>query len=136
MPKILGLNLIAIIVATVVFFFAGFVIFGVLFSELWMSIENVKVEDAEAAGMGWLAPALLITLMQVVGIGLLLKWRGATSIGEAVQTAILAWLFLAVPITAYDPIYVPHASYMSLVLDSVHLFVGWVGSAVIFSLIK
>ncbi|MEO1014135.1 MAG: DUF1761 domain-containing protein [Pseudomonadota bacterium] len=136
MPRIFGLNLVALLLATFAFFFAGFVIYGVLFSDLWMSIEGVSEEDAAAAGMGWLAPALLITVLQVIGLGLILQWRKAASLGAAVTTAIVAWALIALPLMAYDPIYIPGQSPMSLVIDGAHLFVGWVSSAVILTLLK
>ena len=136
MPKVFGLNPVAVLLGTIVFFMAGFVIYGVLFTELWMSIEGVSEADAEAAGMGWLAPALLITVLQVIAIGFLIKWRGATDLVGAVTTAIIAWALIAVPLMAYDPIYVPGHSPMSLVIDGLHLFVGWVASAIIFALLK
>ncbi len=136
MPKIFDLNPIGVLVASLAFFFAGFVIYGVLFSELWMALEGVTEADAEGAGMGWLAPALVITVMQVIGIGLLLKWRGAETLRDAAWTAFVAWLVLAVPLMAYDPIYNPNASWLSLALDGLHLFVGWVGTAAILTLMK
>jgi len=136
MPRIFDLNLLAIIIGSVVFFFAGFILYGVLFTDLWQEIEGVTAAEVEAAGMGWLLPAFAITVLQVIGIGLLLKWRAVEGIGASVATAATAWLFLAVPLMAYDPIYIPGHSYASLFLDGAHLFVGWVLSAVIYAVIK
>ncbi len=136
MPRIIGLNLLGVVLATFAFFFAGFVIYGVLFTDLWMAIEGVSEADAAGQGMGWLAPALLITVLQVIGLGLILQWRKAASLGAAVTTAVVAWALIALPLMAYDPIYIPGHSPMALVIDGLHLFIGWVASAIILTLIK
>lgn len=136
MPRIFGLNLVGILLASLVFFFAGFVIYGVVLADVWMRIEGVTPDAAAAAGMGWLVPAFAITVLQVIGLGMVLQWRKAMNLRDAVTTALAMWAFFALPLMAYDPIYIPGHSPLTLALDGLHLFVGWTASAVILTLFK
>jgi hypothetical protein len=78
----------------------------------------------------------LITLLQVVGLGLVLKWKGdATPMADATTAAVL-WFFFALPFCLYAYLYTPAHSSTLLMIDASHLLVGWVVSAVVLRLIK
>ncbi|MEO0398624.1 MAG: DUF1761 domain-containing protein [Pseudomonadota bacterium] len=136
MPRIFGLNVVGVLVASVAFFMVGYAVYGAIFSELWMSLQGVSEADVEAAGMGWLAPAFLITVLQMTGLATILKWRGVSDIMCAVLTAVAVWAFFGLPLMAYDPIYVPGESPMLLVIDGVHLFFGWIVGAIVLAVLK
>ena len=135
MPKILGLNLVAVIAASVAFFLVGWVWYGMLFQDVWMAAEGISADAAEAESPLWMASGFLITVLQVIGIGLVLKWKGAVGIGGAVTTAVALWFFLALPFTCYAYIYAAHNSTL-LMIDASHLLVGWVISAIVLALLK
>ncbi|WP_425409601.1 DUF1761 domain-containing protein [Hyphococcus sp.] len=136
MPKVLGLNLVGVIVASVAFYFVGFLWYGLLFSEAWMNAEGLTAADAEGQSPIWMIGGFLITVLQVIGIGLVLKWKGAASLGEAATTALILWFFLALPFVHYAYLYLPAHSVTLLLIDASHLLVGWVVSAIVLSLIK
>lgn len=136
MPRLFGFNVVGVLAAAVAFFMVGWIVYGALFTDLWMSLHNVTQEQTEAAGMSWLAPAFLITLMQVVGLAFVLRWRGVEGISGAVITASILWVFFAVPAMSYDPVYLPNEGVMSLVLDGLHLYVGWIIAAVVLTVLK
>ncbi|WP_133162168.1 DUF1761 domain-containing protein [Hyphococcus luteus] len=135
MPRILGLNLVGVLVASIVFFLIGWVWYGMLFQEAWMAAEGITMEAAESESPVWMASGFLITLLQVIGIGLILKWKGSAGLGGAVATAFALWFFLALPMCSYAYIYAAHNSTL-LLIDAGHLLVGWVVSAIVLALIK
>jgi hypothetical protein len=59
MPKILGLNLLAVIAASIAFFFVGFLWYGVLFSDIWMAAEGISAEAADADSPVWMLGGFL-----------------------------------------------------------------------------
>ena len=135
MPKILGLNLVAVLVATLAFWMLGFLWYGLIFMNAWMAGHGLTADQAGGFDI-YMAGGIIITLMQVIGIGLVLKWKGVGSVGEAVTTALLMWVFLALPFVHYAYLYLPAHNPTLLLIDGSHLLVGWVVSAVVLSLIK
>jgi hypothetical protein len=74
--------------------------------------------------------------MQVVGLALVLKWRGVgTPVAAAITGAVL-WAVFALPFTLYGYIYTPGHNATLLMIDASHLLVGWVVSAGVLSMFK
>ena len=137
MPKLFGLNSVAILAASVAFFIVGFLWYGLLFADAWMAASGITKEMAEAdQNPRWMIGGFVITVMQVIGIGLVLKWKGATSLNAAAMTALLLWFVFALPFCLYAYFYsVAHSSTL-LMIDASHLLVGWVVSAIVLSFFK
>ena len=137
MPKLFGLNVVAVLAAAIVFYILGYIWYGILFQSQWLTAIAMTKEQTQAAmNPMWMAVGALITIVQVVGIGLVLKWSKAASLGSAVATTAVIWLALALPIVAYAYVYMPAHSEMLLAIDGVHLLLGWGLSAAILSLLK
>ncbi len=136
MPRLFGLNLVAVIVAAIAFYLVGFAWYGAIFSEAWMAAEGLNAADAEEMSPVYMLLGFVITLMQVIGIGLVLKWKGVSDIGGAVMAAITLWFFFALPFAAYAYVYLPAHNTTLLLIDGSHLLVGWIVSAIVLSLIK
>lgn len=135
MPKIFGLNLVGVLVAAVAFFMVGWVWYGMLFSEAYMAANGMTEADA-GMSPAWMASGFVITLLQVIGIGLVLKWKGASGLVDAAKAAVVIWFFFALPFATYAYIYsVAHDSTL-LLIDAGHLLLGWVVSAAVLALIK
>lgn len=135
MPKVLGLSLVGVLVATLAFWISGFVWYGLLFAEAWMAANNIS-PDAEGSFDLYMVGGIVITLMQVIGIGLVMKWKGVISLADAVKVALVLWFFFGLPFSNYAYLYNPAHSTTLLLIDASHLLVGWVISAVILALIK
>jgi hypothetical protein len=133
MPK---LNPIAIIAASVAFYLIGFLWYGLIFSDAWMSAHGLTAEDAENQSPIWMALGFVITVMQVIGLACVLKWKGASGVAAAAKTAALLWLFLALPFSGYAYIYLTSHDATLLMIDASHMLVGWIVSAVVLSLFK
>lgn len=134
MPKVFGLNLLPLAVASVVFYLLGYVWYALVFSDAWMAAHGIA---AQAGGEEpiWMVGGFIITVLQVIGLGLGLKWKGAAALDKAVITALVLWLVFALPLTMYAYIYLTHDSTL-LMIDSGYLLVGWAASAGILSLMK
>ena len=134
MPNIFGLKLVPVLVATLVFWVLGFVWYGVVFKETWMAGHRLT-EDGGGFDI-YMVGGILTTFVQVVGIGLVLKWRSIAGPGPAGQTAATLWLVFALPIIMYAYLYLPAHNSTLLMIDASHLLVGWVVSAVIKAVMK
>lgn len=133
MPK---LNPVAIIAASVAFFVVGFLWYGVLFSDAWMAAEGITEEEAAGDSPIWMVLGFVITVMQVAGLALVLKWKGVTGLSDAAMTAAILWALFALPFTLYGFAYSPGHNSTLLMIDASHLLVGWVISAVVLSRFK
>ena len=136
MPKILGLNLIGVLAASVAFYFVGFLWYGLLFAEAWQTAEGIVAADVEGDSPLYMVGGFLITLLQVIGLGLVMKWKGDATPAAGATTAAVLWFFLALPFVHYAYLYSVDHSVTLLMIDLSHLFVGWVVAAVVLRLIK
>lgn len=136
MPKIAGLNSLGILLSSVAFYFVGFVWYGILFADAWMAAEGITAADAEGQSPIWMVGGFLITVIQVIGIGLVLKWRQVTDLVGAAMTGFILWFFFALPFTHYAYVYLPAHNSILLMIDVSHFLVGWVVSAVVLSFFK
>ena len=128
MPKIFGHSLLAIILATIIFYMVGFAIYGFLFSEQWMTYAGMTEAEAlarnEALGPMMFVWGLLITLAQVLGIALFLKKANISSAGKGLlKGAILATLF-SLPVMTYNWLYQGSSANL-LGLNYMHLLIGY-----------
>ncbi len=133
MPK---LNPVGIAVATLAFFLIGFLWYGMIFSDAWMAANGVTAEGAKGDSPIWMVVGLVITAVQVVGIAVVLKSKGASGLVGSAKAAAMLWVFFALPLTLYDYIYMPAHDSTLLMIDASHLLVGWVVSAIVLSLFK
>lgn len=136
MPKLFGLNLLAVLVASVAFFFVGFLWYGVLFTKAWLAAYGITPDPEAGESPIWMVGGFVITIVEAFGIGLVLKWKGAVSLGGAVATAIALWFCFALPLLMYNYLYLPGHNATILMIDASHLLVGWVVSAAVLSLMK
>lgn len=138
MPKVFGLNVVAVLAAAVAFYFVGFLWYGVLFQQAWLDAQGITPEMMEAADNNpvWMIGGFVITIMQVIGIALVMKWKGALALPDAVKTALILWLVFALPFCHYAYLYSMDHNAMMLMIDASHLLVGWVLAAVVLALLK
>ena len=133
MPRILGLNIIAVIVATLAFYMLGALWYGALFSDLWVGLwgfTEAQLAAAETSAGPAMALGFLITLATVVFIGLALKALRADGMGPAIKWAVFLWAGFALTTMAYDIAYAMQPVLL-LVLDGAHLLIGFVLTAIL-----
>ena len=137
MPRIFGVNIIAWLVSAVALYFVGFVFYGLLFSEAWVSLWNFspeQIEAAEAAAGPSMALGFVISLATAFFIGLALKKFGAEGLVPVTRKAVFLWAGFVVTTLAYDTVYALQPV-MLLVIDSAHLLVGFIVVAVLHDLL-
>jgi hypothetical protein len=134
MPKLFGLNALPVLVASIAFFLVGYLWYGVIFAEAWMTAEGLTKEDAGSPI--WMVPGFIITLMQAIGLGLVLKWRNIAAPGPAAAAALVLWVVFALPFSLYAYVYMPAHDATLLFIDASHLLVGWVVAAAVLAVMK
>jgi hypothetical protein len=125
-----GHNILAIIVAAIVMYGVGFVIYGVVFEELWMQLSGITAEEAQSEPWRMaLSPAMPI--LQAAGLSLAIKWRGA--VGWMGGLGVGFWMGLCFVFASrlYSFVYGTEAPAL-LGIDALHLFlINMVGGAII-----
>ncbi len=133
MPRILGLNPLAVLVAGIALFFTGFIFYGVLFSDLWVGLWGMTEADLEAAEAAT-GPAMAAGFVQslvIAGVlGFALKALKAEGMVSAIKWSVFLWAGFVVTTMAYDTIYALQPI-MLLVLDGAHTLTGYVVMSVI-----
>jgi hypothetical protein len=135
MPKLFGLNLVAVLVASVVFYLIGWVWYGMVFSDAWMAAHGITEETGGGEPI-WMFGGFIVSVLQVIGLGLVLKWKGVADPQKAVIKAAILWLCFALPLTMYSYVYLSAHDSTLLMIDSGYLLVGWAVSAIVLVLIK
>ncbi|WP_339746504.1 DUF1761 domain-containing protein [uncultured Maricaulis sp.] len=128
MPRIFGLNIIAVLVSAIALYFVGFLFYGLFFADLWIGLQGfteaqiLEADEHMALGM---VHGFLISLVTATFIGLALKRFGADGMMPAIQGAVLLWAGFALTTLAYGFVYAMQP-FMLFVLDGSHLLVGFI----------
>jgi hypothetical protein len=136
MPKLFGLNLVPVLAASAAFYVVGFLWYGLIFEQAWMREAGVTAEALEGQSPIWMVGGAVITIMQVIALGLVLKWRAITAVGHSIVTGIVLWLLIAFPFTLYGFFYTPAHNWLLLFIDASHLLVGWAVATGLLALMK
>ena len=152
MPRVMGVNLVAVLAGAVVMYFIGFLIYGLLFQEVWTQqlLENHGVvgpgEGASLTGDALIEAAatipqqmdmglamglgFVISLVTSLGITLALGYMKPASMGTALARAGVLWIGFAVTTLAYNVVYYAE-SHISFGLDSIHMLLGYLAAAAV-----
>jgi hypothetical protein len=145
MPRVAGLNIVAVLIAAVAFYAVGMVIYGFAVTEVWSQhtlinhgmapdqASALKGEELMAAVMAIpnaMGPAMayglgfLVALVTTTGIALVLNMTRPASLGGALQRAFVLWLCFAATTLSYNVLY-SSESRTIFAIDLVHLFVAY-----------
>lgn len=122
--RILGLKPLAVLAAALGVYFAGFMIYGLLFGQIWMDLAGFDGESFE--GEGWrMALGPVMPVMITLGIGLLIKDRGITTWQAGAKLGAMVGFFFLCGTQLYSVAYGldPLALYA---LDAFHLMLNGV----------
>lgn len=112
----------AVLAAAVAIYAVGFVIYGALFSKLWMSLSGYTSEQLQPHR--WkMAISPLMPILTAIGLALVLKWARVDNLAMGVVVAAQVWLFLALSTRLYSFVYSPE-KFGLLVMDAIHLLLG------------
>ncbi len=136
MPKLFGNSILSIILATIVFYMVGFVWYGFLFADQWMHLTGVTEASATARqdelGAMFFIWGILISLAQVIGIGAVLNWAGASRLVTCVKIAVVLAVLIVLPVISYGALY-ESVSIHLVGIDFLQLLVGYSVIAAILS---
>ena len=155
MPRVAGLNIVAVIAAAIAFYLVGMVIYGFTLTELWGNemLKNhglaepgaapltgeavfarlMEIPGAMDAGMSY-GLGFVISLVTVIGIAIVLKMAKPASLVAALGTAFVVWLCFVATGLSYNVIYSTE-SVTIFWIDLMHTLIAFLlASAVLFLL--
>ena len=123
MPRIFGHDLLALIAAAIAIYPVGFIIYGLLFQELWMELAGVT--EADFAGQEWkMALSPIMPILTVLALAKLIKLTGKSDLMGHLKVGFLAWLGFAFTALMYGWVYSADYALALFVMDSAHLLIG------------
>ncbi len=91
-----GINIIAVLLATLGFMVVGFLWYGPLFGKRWMALNGFTGESMKDTNMAVvMGKGITNSLVAAIGIALVLNWNGAEGLLASMKTALLVWLFFS-----------------------------------------
>jgi len=97
MTFLTGINYLAVLVSSVIYYFIGFLWYSVLFADTWKKetgIPDTAAKPASGALIGQFASTLLFTL----GVAIVLKLQGTNGVTGGLVTCALVTVFFVIPI--------------------------------------
>lgn len=139
MPKIFGTSLLGILAATVVFYMLGFVWYGIVFTEAWMTstgmTEAAATAHAEKMGAMMYVGGIFITLIQVLGLTYILNQSGASVLTTCAKICALVAVLIAIPLMSYGVLYEARSP-SALHIDTGHILIGYALVGVVLSFFR
>lgn len=119
---IVGDNWLAIAVAAVATYAVGFLIYGALFSKLWMQLSGYSKNQLQPhmwkMTVSWVMPVLT-----AIGLALILKMARVDNLAAGLVVTLQVFLFIVLPVRLYSFVYSPERPGL-LVMDAIHLLLG------------
>lgn len=123
MPRILGHDLLALIAAAIGIYAVGFLIYGFIFQEMWMTLAGVT--EADFAGQGWkMALSPVMPVLTVLALAKLFKLTGKSDLVGHLTVGFIAWLGFAFTALMYGYVYGAAYPLALFAIDSAHLLIG------------
>ncbi len=135
MPEIFNTKIWIIFLASVVFFLIGWVWYGMLFMEKWMTLEGLTIDENSAPSPKEMLFGFTISLAQALGLAGVIGSSGKYGLTSGLKTGALAWLFFAVPLMAYRWNYAEGPPEL-FKLDISHLLIGYLVMGAIYGLLR
>lgn len=120
---IVGDNWLAVIAAAVAFYAVGFIIYGAVFSKLWMSLTGYTKEQL-APHMWKMALSPIMPILASIGLAILLKLARVDNLAAGLVLTFQIWFFIVLSTRLYSYVYGVERPGL-LVMDAIHLFLGF-----------
>jgi hypothetical protein len=122
--RMMGHNVLAIVVAALLIYAIEYVIFAHLISpDQYMAFTGVTPEQAEA-GMARMPFGIAPPVLAAIGLSLAIKWRNAPGMIGGVVTALIMAFVFAFGTSLYSYVYGPHSE-AYLPVNLAHFLVAW-----------
>jgi hypothetical protein len=94
------INYVAVAVCAVVYWLLGGIWYGVVFTQRWMTLENISA--AQARGANQVVPyaiTFVLDLLIAFVLAQVCYWRNANTAGRGAAIGVLLWVGIVAPIT-------------------------------------
>ena len=132
MPKILGANLLGVLLAAIAMYFVGFLWYGVFFTDIWMASRGITEIVAEPDPI-WMGLGFLIELVAALGLGWLISRLNISTVGGAIGLAVPLALLIGGPLMSYEFVYNTYHHVGGLLVDISHILATFTLGAVVLS---
>ena len=133
MPKIAGVNLLGIVLGALAMWIIGFVWFGLLFSDAWMSANGYTEQMFEGQSPLWMPAGFVISLLLTFGLGWHMKQKSISKLDTAVLFGLWMALLIGLPLMMYDYVYSPDHSWVLLLIDSGYTIATFLAACAVLS---
>lgn len=133
MPRLMGVNLLGVLLAALAMFFVGFIFYGMLFTDIWMTSRGYTPNMFEGQSGAWMGAGFLIEVVLALALGWVLKAKGVSGLGSSIGVGIAAAILFGFPLLSYEFAYGAHHSVSGLLVDWGHILVGFVAGAAVLS---
>lgn len=133
MPRVMGVNMLGVLLAALAMWMIGFVWYGVAFSDAWMASRGYVDADFEGSHPAWMAGGFVLELVAALGIGWLMKRLGVSTLGAAVGFGLTLALLIALPMISYEVVYSAEHSLNGWLIDASHVIATFVAGAAVLS---
>lgn len=128
---IVGDNWLAIAAAAVAFYAVGFIIYGAVFSKLWMQLSGFTKE--QLAPHTWkMAVSPIMPILTAIGLAIVLKLARVDNLATGLVVTFQIWFFLILSTRLYSFVYSPERPGL-LLMDAIHLLLGTMAAGAIIS---
>ena len=125
-----GINWLAVIVAAIVIYAIGFVIYGLVVpADSWMAITGMT-EDQKAIAMTRMPYSVVMPLLTAIFLAVLFKWGQVADAMTGAKWAVVVGLASAVPAMLYGWTYGGLNTGMTMI-DCAHLLLGHIAAGAI-----
>lgn len=119
---IVGDNWLAILAAAVAIYAVGFIIYGAVFSQLWMKLSGYTKEQLQPH-MWKMAISWIMPVLTAIGLALILKSARVDNLATGLMISLEVWFFIVLSTRLYSFVYSPEKPGL-LVMDAIHLLLG------------
>lgn len=102
--RVMGHNVLAIIVAAIAIWAIGFLLYVVLFAEQWTAWMGLSEADMDKDN-GRMPFMVVMPFLQAIGLSLAVKWRNAAGWMGGLSTGVLMAIFFSVAARMYGWVY-------------------------------
>ena len=128
---IVGDNWLAIAAGAVAFYAIGFIIYGAVFSKLWMQLSGFTKE--QLAPHAWkMAVSPIMPILTAIGLAIILKLAHVDNLAMGLVVTFQIWFFIVLSTRLYSFVYSPERPGL-LVMDAIHLLLGTMAAGAIIS---
>jgi len=128
---IVGDNWLAIGAGAIAFYAVGFVIYGLVFSKLWMQLSGYTKE--QLTPHTWkMAVSPIMPILTAIGLAVILKLARVDNLATGLLVTFQIWFFIVLSTRLYSFVYSPEKPGL-LVMDTIHLLLGFMACGAIIS---